>query len=549
MPRTAPTCVSIALLAWAAPCPAQPSPPPRFADNVAVELVNLDVVVTDRQGKRITDLTAADFEVREGGKKREITHFEPRGTASLGARSEGGGPVEAREPLHLVIFLDNAHTGLAAKKAAIEQLQQLVAEQLGPQDRVLLASFERSLSIHQPFTTDREALARGFASLNATISLTSEADQDLEHFFDQLETFIGDGDCTELIEPAVAQYSAAVGHRVLSALDAASDLMRVLAAVPGRKALVYVSEGLQLRPGSFLIRLMASITSLCRDFAIGLRTENSSLAFALKNVGAVANASRVTFYPLDIGGARRGPAGGRRPQVAGELRASLQDSLTFLASETGGRAFLDVLDLEPVWRDLVHDQDGSYSLAFPAPESRASELRWLEVKVKRRGAEARFRRSWRDRSAEDRLREQLLAAVWLGASPNPLGLRAEIAEPAVPTDSGFYLAMRLGVPLGNVALVPEGTDHLGKLRVLVLTRSADGSETAPSEAVLPLRVPSDQVEAARTQLWGHTVRLVLRPGKHKLAFAVTDLTTTQTSVVVAELELGPVLASTPPPAP
>jgi len=42
-----------------------------------VELVRIDVVVLDHDGRPVTGLTAADFEIREGGRPHEIASFEP----------------------------------------------------------------------------------------------------------------------------------------------------------------------------------------------------------------------------------------------------------------------------------------------------------------------------------------------------------------------------------------------------------------------------------------------------------------------------------------
>ena len=52
---------------------AQPEPtePPRF--RVGVDAIRMDVVVTDRDGNLVTDLTAADFEVRQDGKVQAVT--------------------------------------------------------------------------------------------------------------------------------------------------------------------------------------------------------------------------------------------------------------------------------------------------------------------------------------------------------------------------------------------------------------------------------------------------------------------------------------------
>ena len=75
-----------------------PSEPPRF--RVAVDIVAIDAVVTDRNGAVVRDLTAADFEVLQNGKRQTVTfaQFVPvtiaapatEGIASVGSGTGAG---------------------------------------------------------------------------------------------------------------------------------------------------------------------------------------------------------------------------------------------------------------------------------------------------------------------------------------------------------------------------------------------------------------------------------------------------------------------------
>src|SRR5215216_4804153 len=70
--------LTISLLAQAAAAQQkQQQPPKQQGDVVSIEsnLVQIDVVVTDKAGRQVTDLKPEDFEVSEDGKKRLVTHF------------------------------------------------------------------------------------------------------------------------------------------------------------------------------------------------------------------------------------------------------------------------------------------------------------------------------------------------------------------------------------------------------------------------------------------------------------------------------------------
>ena len=81
--------------------------PPAFGERVEVEVVNVDVVVTDASGRRITDLIREDFRLEVDGKVVPIDYFAPpgaprpdAGAGHAGARDRGGRPV-ARQPVRL----------------------------------------------------------------------------------------------------------------------------------------------------------------------------------------------------------------------------------------------------------------------------------------------------------------------------------------------------------------------------------------------------------------------------------------------------------------
>jgi len=99
----------LALLLPAGRAGAQPEArPPRTTASVELSLFNLDVVVTDADGRPVHGLRAEDFEVTHGGRRVTITNFGevraeeppppgPRGgssSSSTGSRSRSrtGGP-------------------------------------------------------------------------------------------------------------------------------------------------------------------------------------------------------------------------------------------------------------------------------------------------------------------------------------------------------------------------------------------------------------------------------------------------------------------------
>jgi hypothetical protein len=75
------------ILTLAAPAHSQETLP-----EARTEIVQIDAVVNDSQGNLVKDLTRADFEVLEDGKRQEVTHFQFVGRPSAAMRADEAAP-------------------------------------------------------------------------------------------------------------------------------------------------------------------------------------------------------------------------------------------------------------------------------------------------------------------------------------------------------------------------------------------------------------------------------------------------------------------------
>lgn len=115
-----------------------------FIDSVDVNLINVDVQVTNKRGRSITGLTREDFEVFEDGKPVEVSNFY----AIVGGRVESGGvepleedrvpgvatPPEVPEDqkLHLVVYVDNVNIYPLNRRKSFKALRTFLLRRVGP---------------------------------------------------------------------------------------------------------------------------------------------------------------------------------------------------------------------------------------------------------------------------------------------------------------------------------------------------------------------------------------------------------------------------------
>lgn len=106
--------------------------------RVRVDMVSLPVVVTDKIGKRIKDLTKDDFQVFENGIRQEISGF-----------------VATDEPLKVALLLDTSGS-TELRLARIQNAAISFVNQLHPDDEVAVVSFADDVKLQQDFTIDRD---------------------------------------------------------------------------------------------------------------------------------------------------------------------------------------------------------------------------------------------------------------------------------------------------------------------------------------------------------------------------------------------------------
>jgi Ca-activated chloride channel homolog len=139
-----PVCI---LLAVAGSAATPPQDPPRFRSGV--ELTDVTVSVTDKNGHFVTGLHQEDFSIYEDGTLQRTSQFTAK-----------------RPPVSLGILLDASGSMNPDKLATARRaLERLVTNLLDPEDELFFVEFGYSASMTQEWTTDRRAIQRALAEV------------------------------------------------------------------------------------------------------------------------------------------------------------------------------------------------------------------------------------------------------------------------------------------------------------------------------------------------------------------------------------------------
>jgi Ca-activated chloride channel family protein len=131
--------VALALVAVSAQ-PPQVRKPSDQVFRAAVEMVSLNVTVTDQKHHYVTDLESQDFSIFEDGAKQEITYFN-----------------RTTLPIALSLLLDTS-ASMEARMTTAQEAAIGFAKKLRPQDLAQVVDFDTRVEILQNFTTDAAAL-------------------------------------------------------------------------------------------------------------------------------------------------------------------------------------------------------------------------------------------------------------------------------------------------------------------------------------------------------------------------------------------------------
>ena len=376
-------------------------------DNVVrirTDLVQTSVAVFDQRGRFVDNLRAEDFELRIDGKPYPVLFFDRviNGVAADSTttkRNNTGAGVTAPEDKTrtVLFFVDDLHLSAESVARTRKMLANYIEKEMGENDEAVIASASGQLGFLQQLTREKEVLRAAVERLKYRPQNLLDGDRPRMTVYQALAIEHNDAEVLKYFEDVLLSDNLAALMRTnpQAARDAAEHMTRSRAArlirqsdqeamltllalasavrsssqVPGRKLLVFVSDGFLLNSQNFDIRhrLQRITDAAVRAGAVVYTIQASGLNTTFPDASA-----DVTL----ISGTGTG-------RVTGEDIA-VEDPLTQLAADTGGKALLNANDLNPGVRSALKESNDYYLLAW-RPETGFSTSRnfhRIEVGVK-----------------------------------------------------------------------------------------------------------------------------------------------------------------------
>ncbi len=531
--------------------------PPTFGSSVDVILV--DAIVTDRQGRTVKGLAAEDFIVREEGEPQALTSFEavdlasaantetPQPLSTTALRASSNDVVEPSRRVFLIV-MDDAGLGLAGVVAARKAASQFLSDAVRPGDVVSVVVPGAGLTWSDRLPQGRaqiESIIESVTGLRGTaqeLATDWEARQvaettdpmvqermrvrlDSSGMLPQPPRFPGESDESYEARKRAFQepFLQADARRQLDTdrerrrrlFEAISAALDSVSSVKGRKSVLLLSEGFIAEPND----------APFRELVGSARRNNAS------------------FYYLDVQRLRSGAAADSRQ--AGDRSASSRLVDPFesggadaVAEETGGFALHNPNDLAAGLARVEAESSSYYLLGYSSRNAkRDGKYRQLRVEVRRADLTVRARKGYyapgdapsHAKPKPDPELERALSSA-LPATEIPMRLTAFTMQPVDKGKVRVRLVAEIGVaPLRfekqddgsvmatlEVAMSLNHVDPMGRLRTpwrewkVRLPQQAEGARIwAPLEGSFDVPAGACQARVAVRERATHAVGSVV----------------------------------------
>lgn len=487
------------------PVPQKQEPPSDEVLRVTTNLVQLDVVVMDKDGRHVTDLRPEDFEITEDKDKQQITNFSyitlgPSVTTSqptvpkTGLSKSGTTPIVPAplklDQVHRTIALVVDDLGLSFESiiSVRDALKKFVNEQMQPNDLVAILRTSRGVGSLQQFTSDKRQLLAAIDSISwypagrAGLSPGPEIDTQIGQDSTQGAQIVN-----EMEEARSAAYS-------VGTIQTLSRILQGLKDLPGRKVLMLYSESFMLFTSqgrnTQLLDALQKLTDRANqsstviytidasglnalNFTASDRVSGQSYTFNPEAFGSVAQpknriASRRIDAPQSASAQADSDSGAAFRKLEGLMQQKensqyqAQTVLSLLAEQTGGTFTKNTNNLSLGTQRMLENESGYYLIGYrPADTSidlatGTRRLHEIKVKVKRSGLQVRSRAGFYGVNLEaakpsaPRPRDQQLAAALTSPfAASGIGLRV---TPIFGNDpaAGSYMRVLLHIPTQNL---------------------------------------------------------------------------------------------------
>ena len=523
------------------PTPApKPTPQQPESDDVVritTNLVQVDAVITDKDGKLVTDLKPEEIEIFEDGRKQKITHFSYNATSNEQTAQETPPksvdknappvppsrlrPEDVRRTIALVV--DDLGLSFESTHFVRDALKKFVDRQMQRGDLVAIIRTSGGMGALQQFTSDKRQLyaaidrvkwyASGRGGVSAFAPITpptpGEHGADIDAASEELDQFRED--------------VYAVGT-----LGAVNYVVRGLRELPGRKSILLISDGFRIYSRDDPTRNYRTLQKLRRLIddagraSVVIYTMNATGLQTLMPTAADDFSGRDFQQMQDAMADRRTAA------------FETQEGLDYLAYETGGMPIKNTNDLSGGIRRVLADQKGYYLIGYRPdqstfdPRTGGRRFHHLKIKLTRAGKfRVRMRRGFYGITDEEKPKPKTLGQQLFDALASPFGATGVHLQLtslfANDISVGSMMRSLLYIDPNDLTFTEEAGFHRTTIDVMAITFGDNGVPIDQIGRTHQIKLTEDDYNRIMRQGLVYYLTVPLKkPGAYQLRVSLRD---------------------------
>jgi VWFA-related protein len=525
----------------------------RAGESIEVSIVNVEVHVTDKQGNRVTGLSAADFEIRENGKPQPITNFAEyvsagsAGTTGIEAGPEASQPAAEAPPRarrSIVLFIEPLTLSNFRAKEFFDSIRALLHKTVEKGDQVSIVTFVRATRILQPFTDDLAAVEATLAPLEKQMSGVEGTRYDESKFilaeaaafekeYEEALSALGISSAVANSDVSLSSLAAARRERFLirqktAALEA---LMQSISGADGRKVLIMATQRYGLYAGAEFFN-----GNVPNAYKQELDTADYRRALI-----RTANAHGVTIYPVHPEGLllpnQNDPSISGNDRMESSMEQDLSRSsrenailmnessaLDEVAVATGGVSAWGSTNIAKLFPRVADDLSSYYSLGYRATATGKDGSRKLVVTTKNPSYVVRARKEFVEKSETTQLKDRVRANLYQRVEGSSAKIPFDVAVGAFKKTgrNRWTVPLKIRIPINSLTTLPRGAEESGSFSVFFATGGVLGVMSEVEQRTQSFEIPRGDAAKAKASYFTYDLELAIDQLVQTMSIAVMD---------------------------
>jgi VWFA-related protein len=524
-------------------------PLPPLTAHVDVNVVNVDVTVTDRSGKPIMNLTRDDFEVFEDGKPMKVSNFSMIEKTVRSVTTTPSSQEAAASPssVHrkLMILVDNNYLQKQERDRALRTIESYLQSNEF-QGEWAVAAIGHMIEPVQPFTSDKSLLQAAFNKVKHMPVSASYHEIDRSILSDQSRKSLDIGEDYDYGE-SIRFSSREQTYRNLMTLKytarAVAAMAQSYSADEGKKFMILVTGGIE------------NNTSFT-NYDKGTDRQMEQLRLEMVKIVDVmireANAANFTIHVVNAK-----TRGMQAPQHDVENRSSGMN-VTNLYTQKWGSEPIDTSDVDSIPLSVALGTGGMYlpsanitesiqridaqttnfySLGYTPDHNGDRRYHTIKVRVRRPGVSVNNRVGYYDLSSDDRLEETLHARLTFDHVLGPLPVKVSLGTPHSGDRGAIVLPVQADLPMDKVTLLPRDNGFVGRVHVYLSVFDKKGRNVGFHHQTQEVTLTAAQHDKSTDAPFRYSMNVRLQKGEFTVVITLRDELSNELGSVVKDVRL------------